>query len=388
MIVPAARDLNPFRFSGPLAPEDMIDRDLEAEELLALAEGGHSFRLVGPRRYGKTTLLRRVLEAAENQQIATVLVDLQDVLSIGEIVVRIERGYDRLKGPIRRTVDQFFRSWNIGLALGGGGFTAALQRNPQVDAESVLLRLLELPMALFQRDGTTSLIVFDEIQDVLAVPGADGKIRSVIQHQMEAATYAFAGSAPGYMQQLFADPKRPLLDQAVPKNLAPLPLDEVAAYVIRRFETSGRDVGSALQPMLDFTRGHPQRSMMLAHYLWQRTARGASADEASWVGALDQAATDSAPLMRAIWRNLTTNERRVARALAIVSTPLYSADTAAAVGITRTSIGSAVESLLGNADAISAGAGERPRLTDPMFELWLQLRGLTPDSGEDLADEL
>jgi hypothetical protein len=388
VIVPAARDLNPFRFSGPLAPEDMIDRDLEAEELLALAEGGHSFRLVGPRRYGKTTLLRRVLEAAENQQIATVLVDLQDVLSIGEIVVRIERGYDRLKGPIRRTVDQFFRSWNIGLALGGGGFTAALQRNPQVDAESVLLRLLELPMALFQRDGTTSLIVFDEIQDVLAVPGADGKIRSVIQHQMEAATYAFAGSAPGYMQQLFADPKRPLLDQAVPKNLAPLPLDEVAAYVIRRFETSGRDVGSALQPMLDFTRGHPQRSMMLAHYLWQRTPRGASADEATWVGALDQAATDSAPLMRAIWRNLTTNERRVARALAIVSTPLYSADTAAAVGITRTSIGSAVESLLGTADAISAGAGERPRLTDPMFEMWLQLRGLTPDSGEDLGDEL
>jgi hypothetical protein len=383
----SARDLNPFRFSGPLAPEDMIDRDPEAEELLALAEGGHSFRLVGPRRYGKTTLLRRVLEAAEQEKIATVLVDLQDVLSIGEIVVRIERGYDRLKGPIRRTVDQFFRSWNIGLALGGGGFTAALQRNPQVDAESVLLRLLELPMALFERDGTTSLIVFDEIQDVLAVPGADGKIRSVIQHQMEAATYAFAGSAPGYMQQLFADPKRPLLDQAVPKQLAPLPLDEVADYVGKRFEAGGRDVGTALQPMLDFTRGHPQRSMMLAHYLWQRTPRGTSADESTWIDALDQATADSAPLMRAIWSNLSANERRVARALALVSTPLYSEETAAAVGIKRLSINAALESLLGKADAISTGAGERPRLTDPMFEQWLRARGLTPDSGEDPTDE-
>ena len=129
--MPTGRDINPFRFSGPLAPEDMIDRDPESEDLLALAEGGHSFRLVGPRRYGKTTLLRRVLNAAEQEKIATVLVDLQDVLSIGEIVVRIERGYDRLKGPIRRTVDSFFRSWNIGLALGGGGFTATLQRNPR-----------------------------------------------------------------------------------------------------------------------------------------------------------------------------------------------------------------------------------------------------------------
>lgn len=80
----------------------MIDRDPEADDLLSLAEGGHSFRLVGPRRYGKTTLLRRVLEAAEREGAATVLVDLQDVLSIAEIVVRIERGYERLKGPVRR----------------------------------------------------------------------------------------------------------------------------------------------------------------------------------------------------------------------------------------------------------------------------------------------
>jgi AAA+ ATPase superfamily predicted ATPase len=375
------RNLNPFRFSGPLPPEEMIDRDAEATDLLDLALGGHSFRLVGPRRYGKTTLLRRVLEAAEQQEMATVLVDLQDVLSIAEVVVRIERGYDRLKGSIRRNVENFLRSWNIGLSLGGGGFTATLQRNPNVDAESVLLRLLELPAALFERDGTASLIAFDEIQDVLAVPGADGKIRSVIQHQTEAATYAFAGSAPGVMQQLFADPKRPLLDQAVPRQLAPLPLDEVAKYVSERFRHTGRDVGSALSPFLEFTRGHPQRSMMLAHYLWQRTPPEQTADEGVWVAALDQAASDTGPLMRAIWRVLTANERRVARALAVVTTPLYSEDTATAVGINRSSIRTALESLQENADVIEEDG--RPRLTDPMFELWLRERGLTPAAGED-----
>ncbi len=219
-------------------------------------------------------------------------------------------------------------------------------------AESVLLRLLELPAALFDRQGTTSLIVFDEIQDVLAVNGADGKIRSVIQHQTEAATYAFAGSAPGVMQELFADPRRPLLDQAVPKSLAPLPIDDVGAYVEGRFERTGRDAGPALAPMLEFTRGHPQRSMMLAHYLWQGTPRGGVADEGTWVAALDQAADDTGQLMRAIWRALTVNERRVARALAVVSTPLYSEETASAVGIKRTSIRSALESLVANADVI------------------------------------
>jgi hypothetical protein len=374
------RDVNPFRFSGPLAPEQMIDRDPESEDLLTLAEGGHSFRLVGPRRYGKTTLLKRVLEAAEREGTATVLVDLQDVLSIAEIVVRIERGYERLKGPIRRHVEALLRSWNIGLSLGGGGFTATLQRNPNVDAESVLLRLLELPVALFDREGTPSLIVFDEIQDVLAVTGADGKIRSVIQHQGEAATYAFAGSAPGVMQQLFADPKRPLLDQAVPRQLAPLPLGDVADYVTARFEKTGRDVGTALTPLLEFTRGHPQRSMMLAHYIWERTPRGATADEERWLSALDQVTNDTAQLMQAIWRALTVNERRVARAIAVLGTPLYSDETATAVGIKRSSVGRALEGLKANADVLEEGG--RTRLTDPMFEHWLQTRGLTPAGGD------
>ncbi|MGA9856820.1 MAG: hypothetical protein WBQ18_03100 [Solirubrobacteraceae bacterium] len=379
--MPPIRDVNPFRFSGPLAPEQMIDRDAESDDLLALAEGGHSFRLVGPRRYGKTTLLRRVLETAEREGSATVLVDLQDVLSIAEIVVRIERGYERLKGPVRRHVENLLRAWNIGLSLGGGGFTATLQRNPNVDAESVLLRLLELPMALFDREGTTSLIVFDEIQDVLAVPGADGKLRSVIQHQGDAATYAFAGSAPGVMQQLFADPKRPLLDQAVPRALAPLAPADVGSYVEGRFTQTGREIGSALEPFLQFTRGHPQRSMMLAHYLWQRTARGTAADEHTWVSALDHAAADTAQLMRAIWKALTTNERRIARALAVLGTPIYAQETAQAVGIKRPSIGKALEALRANADIIDEDG--RPRLTDPMFELWLQRRGLMPASDDD-----
>jgi hypothetical protein len=42
------------------------------------------------------------------------------------------------------------------------------------------------------------------------------------------------------MQQLSADPKRPPLDQAVPRNLDPLPTADVAAYISRRFKQTGR----------------------------------------------------------------------------------------------------------------------------------------------------
>lgn len=375
-------DINPFRYAGPLRSEDMIDRDPETQDLFALASGGHSFRLLGPRRYGKTTLLKRVLEEADGAGMATVLVDLQDVLTVGEIVVRIERAYSRrLKGKVRQQVDAILKSWNLGLSLGAGGFAATLQRNPQTDAETVLLRLLELPAELHERDSARrSVIVFDEIQDVLAVPGADGKLRSVIQHQTDAATYAFAGSAPGVMEQLFADPSRPLLEQAVPKDLAPLPIDEVARYLRERFESTGRDVGTALDPLIAFTRGHPQRSMMLAHYLWADTPRGAAANEEGWLRAQERALSDSGKLMRAIWTSLPLSERRVALALAVLDGPLYSEQTAAAVGIKRTTIRGALDGLRDRADVIDDRG--RPRLTDPMFELWLERRGIAPDAGE------
>ena len=48
-------EANPFVYSRPIPPEDLIDRDNEAAELLRAAVGGHYVRLYAPRKYGKTS---------------------------------------------------------------------------------------------------------------------------------------------------------------------------------------------------------------------------------------------------------------------------------------------------------------------------------------------
>jgi len=307
---------------------------------------------------------------------ATALVDLEDVLSLGGIVVRIERAYARrLKGSLRTRVDRLFSAWNIGLSLGGPGFSATLQRSSNANVEAVLLRLLDLPRELHQRTGTRSLVVFDEIQDILAVDGADGQIRSVIQHHGEAASYAFAGSAPATMERLFSDPRRPLLEQAVPRSLEPLPLSEVGDYVAERFRRSDRDPGDALAAMLEFSRGHPQRCMMLAHFLWDETAPGTIADEVQWVEARDVALGHAAGYLGATWRAWPTNERRVALALATSPGGPYSRAAQAGVGIKKSSVRYALQSLSDRADVIRRD--DRFVLTDPLLELWLQRHATT-----------
>jgi hypothetical protein len=373
----SGRAVNPFRYSGPLRDSaDIIDRERELEEMLDLVAGGHSIRLIGPRRYGKTTLLAQMLRTAEAEDMATALVDLEDVLSIGELVVRIERAYAAsLKGSVRRAVDALFNAWNIGLSLGAGGFTARLSAQRRVDSEAVLLRLLDLPRELHERTGRQTVVVFDEVQDILAVPGADGKLRSVIQHHGGMASYAFAGSAPGLMDQLFADPRRPLLEQAVGIELAPLPLDQASDHVAEHFARSGRDAGAALAPLIELTRGHPQRTMLLAHHLWAHTQRDATADEQTFLKARDSALRHADAHLRAIFKSLSSNEKRVMLALANLPGSPREAANAAAVGLNPNSVRKTIEGLRAGADVLEAGE-TAPAITDPLFALWLRRRGL------------
>src|SRR5205823_5044976 len=85
-------DVNPFVYSHPIAPEEIVDREEETKELLKAAVGGHYVRVYAPRKFGKTTLLRHVLRQGEREEgLIPVLVDLYGVLSLADVAVRIER---------------------------------------------------------------------------------------------------------------------------------------------------------------------------------------------------------------------------------------------------------------------------------------------------------
>lgn len=362
---------NPFQVSGPLRPDEMIDRDDEAKRLGELVAGGHAVRLVAPRRYGKTTLLGRVLHDAALTGMPTAHVDLLGVLTLAGIVTRIERAYAAgLRGSVRRAADAILRSWNVGVSLGGGGFAVTFRSNPSIDVESVLLRLLELPERLAARTGKRCAIAFDEMQDVLRVPGADGIIRSVIQYQSAYASYLFAGSSPTLMTRLFANPSRPLLEHALP----PLPADAVASYVDERFARTRRDSGDALDALLQFSRGHPQRTMLLAHHLWAVTPPGSLADETAWGEALAGALRGARPVLEARWEALPVNEQRVAVALASAGGSVYDAAVYRPVGLKRGSIDRALAGLHGRGEAIRGRGGWQ--LADPLLEAWLAERGV------------
>jgi hypothetical protein len=364
-------DVNPFVYSRPVAPDDVIDRDDETRELLSAAVGGHYVRLFAPRKYGKTSLLMRALRDGEaGEGLIPVLVDLYGVVSISDVTIRFERAYSRhLKGAIRRRIEEVLQHTGLGLSLGAFGIGVRLQTDPRADPLPALHALLDLPLRLDERGGYRALIALDEFQDVAKIPSLDGLLRSHIQFQGEVASYVFAGSEPGLMKQLFEDRERPLYGSAVPLRLGRLADVDIAAYVVERFRATGRGVGDALNPLLAAAQGHPQRSMLLAHVLWKHVPRGNDATLALWSAAHEDALHELHFEFDALWRGLDSSARKTLRAIVAGDGSPYRTQVLQRLDLTKTMAQKALARLA--ATATIEADGRRQRIVDPLFAEWI-----------------
>jgi uncharacterized protein len=379
-------DVNPFVYSHPLDADDIIDRDAETNELLRHVVGGHFVRLYAPRKYGKTSLLKRALRDGEAQEgLIPVLVDLYRVSSIADVTVRFERAYSRsLKGALRSRIEDFLQKTGIGLSLGAFGISAKLQLDPRVDPLPALHALLDLPLRLEEGGGYRAFIALDEFQDVHKVPDLDGLIRSHIQYQGEVASYVFAGSEPGLMRLLFETKDRPLYGSAVPMRLGRLANEDIAAYVGERFAATERAVGEALNPLVESAQGHPQRAMLLAHRLWAEVAQGETATLDHWYSAHAAALRELEPEFDAQWRGFESSDQKTMRAVVAGEGSPYRADVRRRLDLTKDMVRRALPRLSATAE-IETFDG-RHVVVDPLFAEWIERlnRGL-PEAGESPA---
>ena len=95
---------SPFIYEEPVEPPDLLaDRTEELALLKDRAAETRNSRLEGPRRYGKTSLLKAALAAAEKDGFVPIYVNFLGVLTVADITERVERAYrGQLDGPLRQ----------------------------------------------------------------------------------------------------------------------------------------------------------------------------------------------------------------------------------------------------------------------------------------------
>jgi uncharacterized protein len=366
----------PFRYEEPLpSGADLVDREAELAGLSERALQGRNTRLVAPRRYGKTSLLRHLIAIQSPDRAIGVYVDLYGVIGTLDVVARLERALRgaRLPRGQSRWLEGRLSTLTRSSSVRVGPLTVARsgESGPPGRGEP---GALEDRFAIFaeiqERVGIPLIVVLDEFQAVLSGAGEmDAVIRSEIQHHHHVG-YVFAGSHVGMMRELFADRSRPFYAQAAPLTLDPLPPGPLSEHIGARFEQHGRDCDRVLGSLLDLVRGHPQRSMMLAAHLFARTPEGGSADEGTLEDALAGAMREADPELQGRWDALTLSQRRALAALAHGELP-FSKTATQRHGTSKGATGKALAALVASAD-IEAIQGGGWTIVDPFMREWIK----------------
>jgi uncharacterized protein len=369
------RQGTPFPFQGPVPPDLLIDREGELAELARRAADRVSVRMVAPRRYGKTNILVAHADRLRRSSWRTVYVDLSRVADLVDVARRVAEAYAQLDHSwVRAHLSGVLSRVGVSMTAAGPGVVlGARPARPDITAaESVVLPLLDLPLTLWQHDQSSTLVVFDEFQDLLvARKDLDGLLRSRIQHHDDAAAYVFSGSEPSMMRELFDARERPLFGQAMPLTLGPLPSDVITAELAARFEREQLDPGDALGPLAVFADGHPQRSMLLAYLLADRLAAGQAPTPALADAVIDEALRTTDPAHQAVWQSLGPLERAVLAAVAdgIAPTSQRLADQH---NVARSTLGDTADRLADHGHLIREPRASR--LVDPLLAEWIRRR--------------
>lgn len=366
---------NPFVYEEAVQPEDLIDRERQASQLLSRLLEGRNTRLAAPRRYGKTSLLRKVLQDARHEGLVPVYVNFLGVLTSADVAGRIELAYrEQLDSRLRRWFDGLVRTWRPTLTMSVPASPVSLSAAPAA-TEGALLERLSVPRRLHQKHGRVCAIVFDEFQDVMAAgDNVDAVIRSELEQHGSAAAYVFSGSKPGMMRELFADRRRGFYAQAGQVILPPLNPEDLAEYIGERFERHGREVGEALGPLLDVADGHPQRAMLLAYHLFGSTPADTVADTDTWAAALAAACLEVDGEIQESWRGLTRTQQRLAALIADGHVRIGSREAQTRFGLSHSGTnGATAERMADEATVVrDGGTVSGWKITDPLFSLWLR----------------
>ncbi|HTR33996.1 MAG TPA: ATP-binding protein [Gaiellaceae bacterium] len=370
---------NPFRFGDLAFDESFTDREDELASLASDLRNGQNVALVAPRRYGKTSLLRRVAQTLVGEGVLVAEVDLMKTPTKEKLAGKLARAiHDDVASPLFRARERLrvFSGLRITPTItidptdGTPTFSfSATHRREDLDA--TLERLLELPAQLAAERGRNVAIVFDEFQEVTEIdPRLPALMRAVFQEQPHVA-HVYAGSRRDMMHRLFTDANEPFFRSAKVMELGRIEPALFAAFVEEQFERTDRSLAAGVAARLvAITRGHPYGTQELAYALWELVPEGFSASPDDLARAIEAVVRSENAHFTLAWDGASRTQRLVLQALAAEPGRVYGADYRARHDLpAASSVQRAVEQLV--ADELVERGDAGFEIAEPFLREWV-----------------
>ena len=357
-------ELSPFPYQGPLEPVQVQGRDDLLGDLTDRITSRRVTALLGPRRYGKTSVLRRL--AADLTEVTAVWVDLYEVTSMADVAVRFDDALGAATGRFAAAARSIAAGVSVNLGVVKVDLTGPARNRP--DPALTFHGLLDVLVAAATREPT--LLIIDEFSSIGRVDGAAGTLRTAIQHHYNDLGIVFAGSHPSMMRALFTARSEPFYGQADLVAIGPLSAGAVEAVVATGFAATGRDAGPVAGLIGSFAAGHPQRTMQLADACWRRTPPGHAAGANTWAAAVEDVRRATGEGMERLYSGFERGERSVLRAVARGGS-IYGAE-ADLLELANGTATHARRTLMDSGDLVETPTGLV--VVDPVLADWLRQR--------------
>ena len=393
---------NPFEFGRELGSDELVNRTEELAAVKQTISAGGKLFVIGPRRFGKTSLLKAASEQAEKQGDIILRYNAEAFAEIDDLVRKIiEDSARHLKGTIEKTgelVKRYFKSlkpeisfsvtqseWKSSIGVASQTASAEQKIGLLVDAFEGVEKLAS------ELKETRVALIIDEFQEILSSAGgikAEKQIRSAIQTHRHAA-YVFAGSKTRLLTEMTTDASRPFYRLGALLFVGELPRTEFSRFLLDKFrggdffhpKMDEEERRNLTLKILDLAEDVPYNVQMLAHSLWNRLLQiKIGSPETAFLSeklideTLEKLIRQNDPFYTQVWNNLTTIQKKALTAVVAENGQnLQSMKITRETGVSPSSMRRALESMVSQ-DILrqeERNAVIRFRFEDPFFAHWI-----------------
>src|SRR5664279_157201 len=326
----ARRISNPFYYGDLALDEAFTDRQSELKSLEADLRNGQNVALIAPRRYGKSSLVRRATQRLAATGVLVAEVDLMKTPTKEKLASALARSIyrDLAKGKAVKAKEQardqlkMFAGLRIAPVITVNPEDASFSfsfsaSHAEEDIDATLERLFELPAQLAVEQKKRVVLYFDEFQEIIDIdPKLPTLMRAVFQEQPEVA-HVYAGSKRDMMTRLFSHRNEPFYRSAKVMEIGLIPVGLFKRFIRARFDATDRGIADAvLDALLETTRGHPYGTQELAYALWEEVPEGFTAQTSDLEAALAAVLRAENAHFTLLWEKISRAQRLVLQALA------------------------------------------------------------------------
>lgn len=368
---------NPFQFRELPVDGPFCNRTKELSDLVSYAQAGAAVVVYSPRRYGKTSLIRRVQAELSKQGTLTVFCDFFGVTTADDVAHRLAKSVFDLTRSHEPLFTKAMRLF--------GGFRPVLKPDEtgsfSLTVETVgrkidpLERLDETLAALEKftaADDTPVNIALDEFQEITEVGAAvqiEGLLRQYVQKIR--CSFFFIGSRRRVLLDMFNQRNRPFYQSAVNMVLPPLPVAEFGPFLSRLFRDGGMVCPEADgERLAGLMGGHPYYTQKLCFFLYEKGVPEVAGSVITQ--ALGDLLENETPVFEAVVQGLAPRQIALARALAVEETgSVFAGDYMARHDLGSSGGIQGALKKLSRLDILEKAPSGEWKVVDPVFKLWL-----------------